>query len=104
MEEEKKAVKEKLKASGLKKSAIRRLENELSGIEAKISRKKTKLANIQKPFSKMYWALPFGQVALGKKEGENKASQDAKDNGMLKNLMIEEEMDQWIESKKAKVE
>lgn len=62
---------------------------EIDDLMKTIAKKKQKIEKLQKPLWKMAGSLPYGQVALGSKEGENKASQSSASNGKLSNLFDE---------------
>ncbi len=96
------AAEEKLAQAGLKKSEIERRNKDVDKIEAKIRRRKERLAKILKPYYSMYGSLPYGQVALGNKEGENKSNQSAKDNGKLQHLMTMEKIAERLDEERGK--
>lgn len=106
LEKDLKEAEKALKEEGLKKSTIERRTKNRDKLKTKLQRKREKLAKVYKPYYSMYRNLPFGQVALGSKEGENKSSQDARANGKLENLMTFEEIEARLaeESKQVKAE
>lgn len=72
-------------------------EADIKSAKKKIAKQEARIAKAEKPLRDLEATLPFGQVALASKAGQNNASQKSSSNGKLGNLFTEEEIKHRLE-------
>lgn len=79
-------------------------EADIKAAKKKIAKQEALIAKAEKPLRELEATLPFGQVALASKKGQNNASQKPGSNGKLANLMNDEEIKLRLEAEQQEAE